>query len=150
MYSIHNEGKSVVAERFISTLKSKIYKYMTSISKNLYIDKLDDIENEYNNTYHKTIKMKPADVNNKTYIDSNKEVYDKDLKFDVGDHVRISKYKNNFAKGYTPNSSKDVSVIKKSRIQFRGYMLLTITKEKKLLEHFMKKNYKRIINKNLR
>ena len=62
MYSTHNEGKSVVAERFIRTLKSKIYKYMTSISNNVYIDKLDDIVNEYNDTYHTTIKMKPADV----------------------------------------------------------------------------------------
>ena len=62
MYSIHNEGKFVVAERFIRTLKTKIYKYMTSVSKNVYIDKLDDIVNEYNNTYHRTIKMKPVDV----------------------------------------------------------------------------------------
>ena len=62
MYSIHNEGKSVVAERFIRTLKNKIYKYMTAISKNAYIDKLDDIVNEYNNTYHRTIKMKPVDL----------------------------------------------------------------------------------------
>ena len=97
MYSIHNEGKSVVAERFIRTLKTKIYKYMTSISKNVYIDKLDDIANEYNNTYHRTIKMKTADVKNNTYIDSNKEVHDKNPKFKVGDHVRISKYKNIFA-----------------------------------------------------
>ena len=86
MYSIHNEGKSVVAERFIRTLKTKIYKYMTSISKNVYIDKLDDIVDEYNNTYHRTIKMKPADVKDNTYIDFKKEVNDKD-----GDHVRISK-----------------------------------------------------------
>ena len=111
MYSIHNEGKSVVAERFIRTLKTKIYKYMTSISKNVYIDKLDDIVNEYNNTYHRTIKMKPVDVKNNTYIDSNKEVNDKDPKFKVGDHVRISKYKNVFAKGYTPNWSEEVFVI---------------------------------------
>ena len=62
MYLIHNEGKSVVAERFIRTLKTKIYKYMTSISKNEYIDKLDDIVNEYNNTYHRRIKMKPVNV----------------------------------------------------------------------------------------
>ena len=61
MHSIHNEGKSVVAERFIGTLKNKIYKYMTSISKNVYIDKLDDIVNKYNNKYHRTIKRKPAD-----------------------------------------------------------------------------------------
>ena len=62
MYSIHNKGKSNVAERFIRTLKTKIYKYMTSISKNVYVNKLDDIVNEYNITYHKTIKMKPLDV----------------------------------------------------------------------------------------
>ena len=72
IYSIHNEGKSVVAERFIRTLKTKIYKYMTSISKNVYIDKLDDIVDEYNNTYHRTIKMKPIDVKDNTYIDFEK------------------------------------------------------------------------------
>ena len=113
MYSIHNEGKSVVAERFIRTLKTKIYKYMTSVSKNVYIDKLNDIVNEYNNTYHRTIKMKPVDVKDNAYIDSNKEVNDKDPKFKIGDHLRISKYKNIFAKGYTPNWSEEVFVIKK-------------------------------------
>ena len=69
MYSIHNEGKSVVAERFIRTLKTKIYKYMTSVSKNVYIGKLDDIVGEFDNTYHRTIKMKPVDVRGNTYID---------------------------------------------------------------------------------
>ena len=113
MYSIHNEGKYVGVERFIRTLKTKIYKYMISISKNVYIDKLDDIVNEYNNTYHRTIKMKPVDVKDNTYIDFKKEVNDKDPKFKVGDHVRISKYKNIFAKGYTPNCSEEVFVIKK-------------------------------------
>ena len=87
MYSIHNEGKSVVAERFIRTLKTKIYKYMTSVSKNVYIDKLDDMVGEYNNTYHRTIKMKPIDVKDNTYIDFKKEVNDKYPKFKVGDHV---------------------------------------------------------------
>ena len=96
MYSIHSKGKSVVAERFIRTLKTKIYKYMTSISKNVFINKLDDIVNEYNNTY-RTTKMKPIDVKNNTYIDSTKKVNDKDCKFKVDDHVRISKYKNIFA-----------------------------------------------------
>ena len=86
---------------------------MTSISKNVYIDKLDDIVNEYNNTYHRTIKMKPVDVKDNTYIDFKKEVNDKDPKFKVGDHVRISKYKNIFAKGYTLNWSEEVFVIKK-------------------------------------
>ena len=113
MYSTHNEGKSVVAERFIKTLKGKIYKYMTSISKNVYIDKLDDTVDEYNNTYHTTIKMKPIDVKDNTYINTSKEINNKDPKFKVGDHVRISKYKNIFAKGYMPNWSEEVFVIKK-------------------------------------
>ena len=113
MYSIHNEGKSVVAEIFIRTLKNKIYKYMTAISKNVYIDKLDDIVNEYNNIYFRTIKMKPVDVKNKTYIDFEKEVNDKDPQFKVGDNVRISKYKNIFAKGYTPNWSEEIFVFSK-------------------------------------
>ena len=113
MYSTHNEGKSVVAERFIRTLKSKIYKYMISISTNVYIDKLDDIVDEYNNTYHTTIKMKPIDVKDNTYINADKEINNKDPKFKVGDRVRISKYKNFFAKGYMPNWSEGVFVIKK-------------------------------------
>ena len=113
MYTIHKEGKSVVAERFIRTLKTKIYKYMTSISKNVYIDKLDDIVNEYNNTYHRTVKMKPVDVKYNTYINFRKEVNDKDPKFKVADHVRISKYKNIFANGCTQNWSEEAFVIKK-------------------------------------
>ena len=113
MYSTHNEGKSIVAERFIRTLKSKIYKYMTSVSKNVYIDKLDDIVDEYNNTYHTTIKMKPIDVKDNTYINADKEINNKDPKFKVGDRARISKYKNIFAKGYMPNWSEEVFVIKK-------------------------------------
>ena len=72
MYSIHNEGKSVVAERFIRILKTKIYKYMTLVSKNVYINKLDDIVGEYNNKYHRTLKMKPVDAKDNTYIDFRK------------------------------------------------------------------------------
>ena len=86
---------------------------MTSVSKNVYINKLDDIVGEYYNTYHRKIKMKPADVKDNTYIDFKKEVNDKDPKFKVGDHVRISKYKNIFAKGYTPNWSEEVFVVSK-------------------------------------
>ena len=112
MYSIHNEGKSVVTERFIRTLKTKIYKYRTSVSKNVYIDKLDGIVDDDNNTCHRTIKMKPVDVKNSTYLDFKKEVNDKDPKFKVVDHVRISKYKNIFANGYTPNWSEEGFVIK--------------------------------------
>ena len=91
MDSIYNEGKSVVAERFIRTLKTKIYKYMTSVSKNVYIGKLDDKVSEYNNTDHRTIKMEPVDVTDNTYVDFKKEVDDKDPKFKVGDHAGSSK-----------------------------------------------------------
>ena len=89
MYSIHNEGKSIVAKRFIRTLKNKIYQYMSSISKDVYVDKLDDIVDEYNNTYHRTIKMEPVDVKDNTYINFEKETNDKDPIFKVGDYVRI-------------------------------------------------------------
>ena len=113
MYSANNEGKSVIAERFIRTLKNKIYKYMTSVSKNVYIDKLDYIVKEYNNTYHTSIKMKPADVKDNTYINFKNESNDKNPKFKVGDHVRISEYKNIFAKGYMPNWSEEIFIVKK-------------------------------------
>ena len=86
---------------------------MTSVSKNVYINKLDDIIDEYNNKYHRTIKMKPVNVKDNTCIDFKKEVNDRDPKLKVGDHVRISKYKNIFAKGYTPNWSEEVFIISK-------------------------------------
>ena len=89
MYSVHNEGKSVTAERLIRTLKNEIYKYMSSIPQNVYIDKLDDIVNKDNNKYHSTIKMKLVKVKSNTYVDSSKEINDKDLKFKIGDIVRI-------------------------------------------------------------
>ena len=84
MYSIHNERKSVVVERFMRTLKTKIYKYLTSVSKNVYIDKLGDIVSEYNNTYHRTIKMKPVDVEDNTYIEFNKTLMIKILNLKLG------------------------------------------------------------------
>ena len=105
MYSTFNEGKSVVAERFIRTLKNKIFKHMTAISKNVYFDALDDIVNKYNNTVHKTVKMKPIDIIDDSFVEYNEGSNKKDPKFKVGDHVRISKYKNIFAKGYAPNWS---------------------------------------------
>ena len=81
MYSTHNEGKSVVGERFIRIFKTKIYKYMTSISKNMYIDKLDGIVDKYNNTYHRTFKMKPVDIKSGNYIEYNVDSNEKDPKF---------------------------------------------------------------------
>ena len=112
MYSTHNERKFVVAEGFIRTLKNKIYKYMISISKNVYIDILDDIVNEYNSTYNRAIKMNPIDVKDNTCINIATEVKDKDPKFKIGGHVRISKYKNIFVRGYTPSWSEEVFVVK--------------------------------------
>ena len=113
MYSTHYKVKSVVAERCIRTLKYKIYKYMVWVSKSIYTDKLDDIVNKYNNAYHNTFEIEPVGVKSSTYIDSSKEIIDKDPKFKVGDTVRMSKYKNIFANGYTPYWSEEVFVIKK-------------------------------------
>ena len=150
MYSIHNEGKSVVVERFIRTLKTKIYKYMTSVSKNVYIDKLDDIVDEYNNTYHRTIKMKPVDVKDNTYIDFKKEVNDKDPKFKVGDHVRISKYKIIFAKGYTPNCSEEVFVIKKVKNTVPLTYCICDLNGKKMIATFYEKELQKANQKEFR
>ena len=146
MYSTHNEENSVVAERCIRILKNKIYKYMTSISKNVYIDKLDDIVDEYNNTYHRTIKMKPIDIKDNTYINIDKEVKDNYPKYRVGVHVRTSKYKNIFAKGYNPIWSEKVFVIKEIKNTVPWTYIIIDLNGQEILQHFMKKNYKRYKN----
>ena len=139
MHSIHKKGNSAAVERFIRTLKNKIYKYMTPISKNMYIDKLDEIVDKYNNTYHRAIKMNPVDVKPSLYKENNKE----NRKFKIGDNVRTSKYKNIFAKGYIQNWSGGICDYKKLKILFRGHMVLVTLKAKKLLKHFTQKNYKK-------
>ena len=106
MYSIYNEGKSVFAERFIRTLKNKNFKHMRAISKIIYFDVLDDIVD-------KTIKRKPIEVTDDYYAEYNENFNKKIPKFKVNDNVRISKYKNIFAKGYTPNWSEEVFIINK-------------------------------------
>ena len=93
MYSTHNKGKPAIAERFIVIVKNKTYKCMAAISKNVYINKLNDVVHKCNNTCHSTIKIKPADVKSTTYIDSSKEINDKSPKLKIGDTVRIAKYK---------------------------------------------------------
>ena len=114
IYSTYNEGKSVVAERFIRTLKSNLYKHMTTIGKDVCYDVLDDVVNKYNNTKHSTIKMKPIDVkdnnNKRVYIDEHNEIRSR---FKVGDRVRISEFKNIFAKRYAPNWSKEIFIVDK-------------------------------------
>ena len=113
MYSTYNEGKSVVAERFIRILRNKLYKHMTATGKNVYYDVLDDVVSKYNNTKHSTINMKTIDVGNnnkRVYIDEHNE---KRSRFKVGDRVRISKFKNIFAKGYTRNWSREIFIVNK-------------------------------------
>ena len=112
MDSTHDPGKSVVAERFVKTLRNKICKYMTSLSKNVYIDKLDDTVTKHNNINHRTTKMKPADLKSSTYIDFRKENKKESPKFAISHHVRTSKYKSMFAKGYVPNWSQQIFPIK--------------------------------------
>ena len=123
---------------------------MTSISNSWFIDKFDDIVNKYNNTYHNTIKIKPVNVKDNTYIDFGKESDNKDPKFEVGDHVRISKYKNIFAKGYTPYLPKEVFVIKKVEnkaswtyaiYDLNGEEIVGTFHEKELLEKKREINY---------
>ena len=113
MYSTYNEGKSVLAEKFIRNLKSKIFKHMTVVSQNVYFHVSDDIVNKYNNTVHRSIKIKPIDVTSDSYAEYNEDSNEKGPRFKVGDRVKISKYKSVFAKGYTQNWSEEVFVVSK-------------------------------------
>ena len=108
---------------------------MTAVSKNFYFNVLDDIVNKYNNTVHTAIKIKTIDATSDSYAKYNEDFNERDPKFKVGDHARISKYKNIFAKGYTQNWSE-------------GLMLLVTQMVKKLLEVFMKRNGKDLVKKN--
>ena len=126
MSSTYNEEKSAVAENFIRTLENKIFKHMTAISENVYLDVLDDIAEKYNNTVHKTIKLKPIDVTDNTYIDFKKEVKDKDPKFQVGDRVRIQNIKTFLVKDTLQIAQKKFLLLLKLKIKFLGLMLLMI------------------------
>ena len=117
---------------------------MTSISKNVYIDKLDDIVNEYNNKYHRIIKINPVDVKNNTYINTGEEVNDNDPKFKAGDHVRIPKYKNIFAKGYTPNSSEEIFVIKEIKNTLPWTYVINDLNCEKIIGTFYEKELQKI------
>ena len=122
---------------------------MTSVSKNGYINNLDDIVGWYNNAYHRTIKMKLVDVKYNSYIDFFKKVNDRDTKFKVGHHLEFLKRKIFLLKDTHQTGLKNFLLLVKLKMQFHGHILLTILMVKKLLEHFMKKNYKRLINNNL-
>ena len=112
---------------------------MTSVPKNVYIDKLDDIVDKYSNTYHRTIEMKPVDVKDNTYINFEKEINNKDPKFKVGDYVRISKYKNIFAKGYMPNWSEEVFIISKIKSTVSWTYVINELNGEKIIETFYEK-----------
>ena len=149
MYSTHNKWKSVIAERFFRTLKNKIHEYMTSVSKNVYIDKLDDIVNKHNNTYHTTSKATPDDLRSNTFIDSSIKVNGKNLKFKICDNFRMSKYKIAFAKFTLQIGLNKFLWLKKLKILYRRHISLMILMEKSLLKYFTKTNCKKQIKINL-
>ena len=150
MYSTDNEGKSFIAERFIRTLKNKIYKYMTSVAKTVSIDKLGDIVNTYNNIYHSTIKMKAVHVNSNTYVESSKEINNKNPKFIVGDDPAISIYENIFAKGYTPNWSEEIFVIKKDKNTVPQTYVINDLNEEEMVGKFYENELQKINQKEFR
>ena len=124
MYSTYNKGKSVVAQRFIKTLKNKIYKHMNAVSKKCFFYFLNDIVDQYNNTYDRTIKMKLIDVKPDSYAKCSVESNEKDPKFQVAGHIRISKNKNIFDKEYAPTWSGKILWSAELKAQFHGLMLL--------------------------
>ena len=150
MYSTYNEGKSVFAERFIRTLKNQIFKHMTAISKNVYIDVLDDIVNKYNNTVHKTIKMKPIDVTDNPFAEYNEHFNKKGPKFKVNDNVRISKYKNIFAKGYVPNWSEEVFIVNEIKNTVPWTYTISDLNGEKVIGTFYEKELQKTIQKEFR
>ena len=150
MYSTYNEGKSAIAERFIRTFKNKIFKHITAISKNVSFDVLDDIVNKYNNTVHRTIKTKPMDATDDYQAEYNEDPNKKDPKFKVGDYVRISKYKNIFAKGYTSNWSEKVFVISKIKNTVPWTYVISDMNGKEITGSFYEKELQKTSKKEFR
>ena len=148
MYSKFNKGKSVVAERFIRTLKNNIFKHVTVISKNVYVDVLNDIVNKYNNTVHKAVKIKPTEVTGDYYAKQNEESNKKNPKFKVGDHVRISKYKDILAKGYTPNWTKEDFIVKKFKNAVSWTYVISDIDNEEILGSFYEKELQKTDQKN--
>ena len=155
MYSAFNEGKFFVAERFIKTLKNKIYKHMTIIGKNVYFDVLDDIVKGYSNSIHSSIKMKTKDVKDDSFTDLNEGKNKKDPEFKIGDHVRISKYKNVFAKGYNylnvfANWSDEVFIINKIQNTVPWTYLINVSNNKEIKGSFYEKELQKTDQKEFR
>ena len=149
MYSTYNEGKSVIAERFIRTLKNKIFKHMTAVSNNVYFDVLNDILDKYNNTVHRTIKMKPIHVTSDSYSEYNEDSNVTKPKLKVGDHVRISKYKN-FAKGFTQNWSEEVFALCKIKNTVLWTYAISDLNGEKIAGSFYEEELQRTCQENIR
>ena len=139
MYSTYSEGKSVVTERFIKTLKNKIFKHMTAISKNIYFNVMDEIINKHNNTVYRTMKMKPIDVTPDSYAEYNEDSNKKDPKFKVEDCVRISKYKSIYAKIYVPNCSEEVFAVNKIENTFLWIYVISDLNGEEIVGSFYEK-----------
>ena len=150
MYSKNNEGKSVVSERFIKTLKLKFIKNLTAVGKNVYFNVLDDIVDKYNNTYHSSIKMKLKDVTDDSFVECNEGSNKKDPKFKIGDHVRISKYTNIFAKGYAPNWSEEILLLKKIKNTVSWTYVINDLNGEEILGSFYKKELQKTHQKEFR
>ena len=148
MYSTYNEGKSAVAERFIRTSKNKILKRMAAVSKNVYFNLLDDIANKYENAVHRSIKMKPINVTSNSYAEYNEDSNVTKPKFKVDDRVRISKYKNIFAKGYTQNWSEEVFVISKIKNTVPWTYVISDLNGELITGSFYEKELQKLIKKN--
>ena len=149
-YSTYNEGKSVVAERFIRTLKNKTFKHMTTISKNVYFDVLDNIVDKYNNTVRKTIKMEPIDVTSDSYAQYNEDSNKEELKFKFDDRVRIWKYKNIFAKGYTQTWPEEIFIISKIKSTVPWTSVITDINGEPIARTFYEKEFQNTIQKKFR
>ena len=136
------------AERFIRILKNKIFKHMTAISKSVYLNVLDDIVNKYKNADHKTIKIKPIDVTSDSYAKYDKDSYVTKPKLKFGDNVRISKYRNIFAKGYTENWSEEVFVVSKIKSAVPWAYVISDLNGEPIAGSFMKENCQKVVKKN--
>ena len=150
MYSTYSERKSGVTEIFIRTLENKIYKHMTAVSKNVYFDVLDDLVDKYINTYHRIIKMKPIDVESDSYAEYNLNSNEKDPKFKIGDHVRISKYKNILAEGYAPIWSEEVFITSKIKNTVPWTYVISDLNGEKIVGTFSKKSLQKVNQKEFR
>ena len=149
IYSTYKEAKPVAAERFITNLKNKIFKHISPVSKNVYLDVLDDIVNKYNNTGHRTITMNPTDVTSDFYAEYNEDSNENDPKFNVGDRVGIPKSKNFFAKRYTQNWSEEVFIVSKMKITAPWRYAISDLNSESITGSFYEKELRKLVRKNL-